>query len=95
MTCTREGVKPAIPAVRAEGFGRRGERLFDGKAALHAGEPRCVRSARATSTHLHAKHEAARAPVGPDCQWQTGSASLSRVSGDYAGLHGAAGGTVI
>ena len=57
-TCAREGATTAIQGVGAEGLGRRGERSFDGKAAAHASEPRCVRTARAGSAHLHVSQHA-------------------------------------
>ena len=57
-TCTREGAKPAVQGAGAEGLGRRGERSFDSKVAAHASEPRCVRTARAGSAHLHVSQHA-------------------------------------
>ena len=44
--------------MRTEGLRARGARLFDGKTAAHAGEPRRIRSVRAGSTHLHVSHHA-------------------------------------
>ena len=66
---------------------RCGERPCDGKAAAHAGEPRCVRRVRTWSTHLHATqhasgslskkgHGSERAcsygPRGRSSQWRLG-----------------------
>ena len=42
--------------MQTEGLRRRGKRLLEGKAAVHIGDLRCARSARARSTHLHASH---------------------------------------
>ena len=57
-TCAREGAIPAILGVRTQGLVRCGERPCDGKAAAHAGEPRCVRRVRTWNTHLHATQHA-------------------------------------
>jgi len=52
---------------------------FDGKAAAHASEPRCVRTARAGSAHLHVSHHA------------TGSLSKQSHGSEPAGSKGGSG----
>ena len=80
---------------------RCGEWPFDGKAAAHAGEPRCVRRVRAGSTHLHAmqhasgslskkRHGSERAcsdgPRGPRLPVAAGAAETAAVAVDTTAM---------